>query len=268
MTERVLERPIRPQISISRIVLPTEHGSWSFLLEPLIVGGAIAWSFAAPWIMLMVVAAFLSRQPLKVYWLARGNPAAAAVSVRFLLAFLAAAAIGLAGTIWIAPAALYPLALAGPIAAQQVFADLSRRSRSLVAELAGAAAVSSSAAMLAIGAGFSVSAAGALWLIFVCRAVPSILYVRNRLLLEKGKKFALLLPVTTHFIALGICAVLAFMGLASFLTVAVLAFLAVRSWFGLSPYRSKMKAMKIGIWEVVYGAVTVASMIIGYYLGV
>ena len=48
---------------------------------------------------------------------------------------------------------------------------------------------------------------------------------------------------------------------------AVFAFLLFRSAVGLSPFRTKMKAMKIGIWEVVYGAVTVLSMIVGYYAG-
>jgi hypothetical protein len=45
------------------------------------------------------------------------------------------------------------------------------------------------------------------------------------------------------------------------------AFLMLRSIHGLSPYRIKMKAMKIGIWEVVYGTLTVATIIAGYRIG-
>ena len=60
----------RPSIPVSRIVLPTEHGSWSFLLEPIVVGFVLAFSAATPWIALMAVGAFFVRQPLKTAFLA------------------------------------------------------------------------------------------------------------------------------------------------------------------------------------------------------
>jgi hypothetical protein len=234
----------------------------------MIVGAAIAWSAAAPWIMLTVLAAFFARQPLKVYWLSRRNPPVAALSLRFLLLFLTAAAVGLVGIARTAPEALYPLVLALPIAAQQSYADLARRSRSLAAELAGAVAISSSAAMLALAGGLALPVAVGLWLLFACRSVPSILYVRNRLLLEKGKAYDMVLPGVSHVLAVCVTTLLWSAGFASALTLAVFVFLTVRSVVGLSTYRTKMKAMKIGIWEVIYGAVTIGSMIVGFYLGV
>jgi hypothetical protein len=41
-----------------------------------------------------------------------------------------------------------------------------------------------------------------------------------------------------------------------------------RAVIGLSPYRSKIKAMRIGVWEVIYGTLTALSVVIGYYLSV
>ena len=252
MSEHLLYRPQRPQIRTSRIILPTEHGSWSILLEPLVVGGAIAFSPAAPWIALMTVGAFLTRQPLKVLVFSRNNPAQASSALRFVLIFASFALVGIAAALVLADAwVLFPFAVAAPLAVQQTFFDLSRRSRNLVAEIAGAIAISSSAAALALAGGLGLPAAIALWSIFVCRFIPSILYIRNRLKLEKGKKYDRAEPIVAHVFAFAIVGVLALIGLASMLTAAMFAFLMVRSVHGLSSYRIKMKAMKIGIWEVV-----------------
>jgi hypothetical protein len=269
MSEQVLYQTARPRISTSRIILPTEHGSWSFLIEPLIVGSLIAVSAASPWIILMFTGAFFARQPLKIYFLSRNNPEAASASFRFLLIFLGAAGIGLGGTIWFSgPQVFIPLVIAAPLAMQQIYADVSRRGRNLWAELTGAVAISSSSAVLALAGGFSSPGAVALWLIFVCRFVPSILYVRNRLLLEKGKPYDRVQPLGGHFLSLGVIAVMVSSGSASLLTAAMFSFLLVRSIIGLSAYRTKMKAMTIGIWEVIYGFLTVISIIAGHYLGI
>ena len=269
MTEQVLYQNTRPHIRATRIFLPTEHGSWSFLLEPLLVGCVIAASAAAPWIALMVIAAFFARQPLKVYSLSQRNPETASLALRFLLVFLAASGAGLSGAIWQSGVqALLPLAAALPLAMVQVFQDISKRSRSLSAELTGAVAIAAPSAALALAAGFSWTAALSLWLVFACRFVPSILYVRNRLLLEKGKPNDSFWPVLAHLGALAAVSALAFVGSASWLTASVFAFLLARSVLGLSKYRAKMKAMKIGIWELVYGVLTVISIIAGYYLGI
>ncbi len=42
--------------------------------------------------------------------------------------------------------------------------------------------------------------------------------------------------------------------------------LLTRAVWGLSRFRRRVKAMKIGIWEVVYGTLTVLSIIAGHYL--
>ena len=43
--------------------------------------------------------------------------------------------------------------------------------------------------------------------------------------------------------------------------------LAYRAIAGLSPGRNKMKAMQIGVWEIIYGTIVVLSVVIGHYAG-
>lgn len=267
--ESVLHQPARPRIALRRILLPVEHGAWSLLIEPLIVGCAVAASAASPWIVLMVTGAFFARQPIKVFSLSLNNPNAASRSLLFSILFITIAAVGLFGTVLFSSTqVLLPLIVAGPLAVQQLYADVSGRSRSSSAEIFGAVAVGSSVAMLTFAGGYPWSVAISLWLVFACRFVPSILYVRNRLLLEKGKPHDRIWPAFAHLAGLVVVGCMAFIGVASWLTLIVFTLLLARSTAGLSSHRTKMKAMRIGVWEVLYGILIVLSMIVGHYLGI
>lgn len=263
--------PGRPKIRAKAVALPVEHGSWGFLFEPLVAGVCLAPSLAAPWISLVVIGAFLMRQPLKVILsggIAGRHLPQTALALKFAFAYAAVFAAGLAGCILTAPRnAFVPFAIVMPFAAYQIYCDATRSSRLLAAELIGAVAISSSIAVIALAAGWSYPSSAALWAIIAARLIPSILYVRNRLKLEKGKVFSRFVPIAAHLLAAAMVLTLAVNGLSSYLVVLMFAALFVRCAIGLSPYRKKVKAMKIGIGEVVYGTLTVLSLIVGSYLG-
>jgi hypothetical protein len=48
----------------------------------------------------------------------------------------------------------------------------------------------------------------------------------------------------------------------------MMAFLLGRAVQGMSPLRQKATAKQIGVQEVIYGCVTVLTVVIGYYFGV
>ncbi len=260
------DAPVR-RVRLRQIALPTEHGSWGFLFEPLVAGLAIAFSPAAPWIAIMAIGAFLARRPLQVIVAQRKRSDRELViaASRVLTAFSAVAIAGLAGTVVTGGAAiLTPLWLAAPLAIYQLFVETTGRGRQLRAELAGAAAMPATAAAMALAAGWEWASAAALWAILAARFIPSILYVRSRLALEKGKSFSAAAPQLAHLLALAFVITLAVMKLAPWVPVAVFVLLMVRSLVGLSTRRKRMKAMQIGIWEVIYGTLLVAAIIIGY----
>ncbi|HVE60054.1 MAG TPA: YwiC-like family protein [Pyrinomonadaceae bacterium] len=262
--------PAPRKINTKAIVLPIEHGSWGFVFEPLTAGLLIAFSPSAVWIVLLVVGAFLTRQPLKVLlndWQAKRNLPQTAVARKFTLIYGAIFTFGLIGSlIFVKLDSFLPFLVVLPFAAYQIYCDAARQSRQLLPELTGAIAISSSAAVIALADNWTFPAAIALWGIFAARLIPSILYVRNRLKLEKGKEFSRFVPVFAHVSAFVLVGGLAFYGLSPVLTVAMFAVLLGRAAIGLSPYRKKVKAMKIGVWEVVYGTLTALSVVIGFYL--
>lgn len=258
------------KIKLSQIALPTEHGSWGFLFEPIVAALAIAFSIVGLWIALMVVGAFLARRPLQVFLSQRRAPACEmrAAAIKFVALFSVVAATGLTGAFWTSRLfVLIPLILALPVATFQLYTESTKRGRQLVAELSGAVVMSTSAASIILADGASWHFAAAVWSFFVARFVPSIIYIRNRLNLEKGRSSSMLLPAILHIAALIAVSMLAFASYLPRLIILAFVLLLARSIWRLSRYRKRVKAMKIGVWEVIYGFVTVASLVVGHYLG-
>lgn len=259
-------------IPAKSIALPVEHGAWGFLFEPLIAGVIIAPSIAAPFIPLLAIGAFLTRQPLKFFlgdWYQKRTLPRTYVARKFVLTFGGIAAFGLLGSLIFAPLhSFLPFVLASPLVIYLIIQDVARQTRHLVPELLAAAALASSVSVLALAGGFDSKFALALWAIILARLIPSILYVRNRVRMGKQKDFAVFAPIISHIAALILVIAIYYAGSASILTVIMAAFLAARAIYGLSPYQQKLSAKVIGIWEVVYGIIYALSIGIGYYIGI
>jgi hypothetical protein len=256
-------------VSLKRLALPHEHGSWSILLEPLIGGIAVAASPASPFMALLFIGGFLAHQPLRIcltdLWNRRRMPHTVP-AIAFAVGFAAIAMTGLAGT-WVVAGmnSLVPLLAAAPLALLQLGYDRAGKSRRLMPEIAGAVALSTSAAVAAHAAGWPPARALALSGIFVLRLIPSLLYVRSRLLIEKRKAAAVRLAITANGLALAAAVVLAFTGLSSKITIVAFAILFARACVGLSSRRLKLRAMQIGVLEITFGALTVLCVVADHY---
>lgn len=260
------------KVPAKSIALPVEHGAWGFLFEPLAAGLLLAPSLAAPFITLLTVGAFLTRQPLKFLlgdWLQKRRLPRTEIATRFVLIFGGIAMTGMLGSVFFGTLdSLIPFAVTTPIVVYLIIQDAARRTRELLPEILAAFALASSVAVLALADGFASSFALALWTIMLARLIPSVLYVRSRLRLEKGKEFSRFVPITAHLIALASVVVFYSVSLASVLTVLMAAFLTGRAAVGLSKYRQILKAKIIGVWEVIYGVLYALSIVVGYYLNV
>jgi hypothetical protein len=251
----------RPQISLRPLALPTEHGGWGFLFEPLVLGLVVAPSIAGAFIALAALSAFLVRQPLKLAaqdtirgrhyprtrycWMFAAGYALAA-----LAAF--AAAVALRG-----PAIFIPIGLVAPLGLIQILYDAYNRSREALPELAGAAAMSSIAAAIGIAGGMRVIPAFALAGIILARSIPSIVYVRALLKRAHGTAAPSWPSLLLHAVAIAAVATYA-----SWFAVAAMAILLARGAWGLT--HAVPRAQTVGWREIAWGTVTVALVAIGY----
>jgi len=247
--------------------MPAEHGGWAFLGEPVLLGLLVAPSVAGVLWVLAAVAAFLTRQPLR---LAVGDrrrgerhPHTVQAERAFVVLMLVAGACGAAAA-FVRPIGVWPGFVFGlPLAAMAIGADLSLRSRELLSELAGALALACLATIVAQAGGWSAMPALALAGILAARIVPSVLYVRARLRLERGERIAPLAVMIAHAVAILAVAGLVSRGLAPRLTLAIMVTLAGRAALGLSRWRPRFTAPALGVSEVVYGLLVVLATVFG-----
>jgi len=249
------------------IALPVEHGSWGLVFEPILLGLLVAPSWGGFWIALGAFAAFLFRQPFKVMiidW-RRKRTTRATLALRFvtLYGFLGSVsfmiAIGLVG--W---QPLLPFLVALPLLAIFMWYDFHNQSRSWQAELAGPTAFSLVAVNIALADGWVWLTAWPLAVVLIGRAIPSVMYIRARLRLDKGKPHNPPWVITLHIIALLIIIALSgFMLLPPFTALAFVVLLG-RAIYGLSPYRPHMSIKAIGFLEMALGIFTILMVVVGY----
>jgi len=241
-------------VNLRPLALPAEHGGWGILLEPLALGLLVAPSRAGALIAAAAGFAFLARHPLKLAMqdLVRGHAFARTMWCWAFAAWygaVAAVSLGLAvgqSSVQV----IAPFVLAAPFAMVMIVHDARRKSRALWPEVAGALAMATTAASIAIAAGWSARAALILTALIALRSVPSIVYVRA--LLGRTSKS---LAVALHVIAFGAGA---YFGLAGAMT-AYTALLGRAAW-GLA--HDAPPAKTIGWREIAWGVLTVGLLAI------
>ena len=252
-------------VRLRSVALPIEHGAWGFLLEPALLGLLVAASWAGAALVLAALAALLLQTPLSLALtdVRRGRryPRTAlawrfAVAYGALLVVAGTAALLLAGS----AAILLPVAIAAPLAVLQLWLDARGRARELLPEAAGAVAMGSLAAGVAMAGGWSLLPALGLWGLLALRAVPAIVYVRARLRLERGQAFDPRPSWVLHLAAVGAAAFAAALGAASWVAVLPYAVLAARAARGLAPDRAPVTAKVVGFREIGFGVMTAALL--------
>lgn len=256
INDRIMAVALRP------LALPTEHGGWGFLFEPIVLALIVAPSWSGALVAAAFICGFLTRQPLKLALqdaLREKSYPRTRWCWMFAIVYALAALIAIAAAVWIGGRALLiPIGLVAPLGLTQVLYDANNRSRALLPELGGAAAMSSSAAAIAIAGHMRIVPAFALAGIVVARAIPSILYVRTLLQRGHGKVAASWPAIALHAIAIVLVALFA-----SKLAIAAMVLLFARAAWGLT--HPPPRAQTIGWREIVWGAVTVALVAAGYY---
>lgn len=260
------------QVRWKAVALPPEHGGWGFLLEPIALGLLVAPSWAGFFLGVAALGAFLMQHPLKLVYTDRRRGrryARTAAAERVLVVYAALAMAGFVVAVALGGLTpLLPLALASPLALVQVVNLLRNRGRELPRELAGAATLAGVAAAIALAGGAERTTALGLWAVLAARDIPSIVYVRERLRLEKGKPAARGAVIVAHVVALAAIALLAWAGVTPWLATLAIAILLARAAYGVSPWRRVARPQTIGFLELGLGLLTVVLTALGVALGV
>lgn len=185
--------------NLRSVAVPAEHGGWGLTLEPGILGVLAAPSVAGLLLGVAAVLAFLMRTPLRLVLIGRRRgdrrpPSAIGLerthlAIRVVAAELVVFALALLGAAWLAtdPAWWLPAIVAAPLFAVALWFDMHARSRDLVPEIVGSAAVASVAAMGALAGSAEMPLAIGLWVVLTARILSSIPHVRAQVLRIHGE---------------------------------------------------------------------------------
>lgn len=250
---------------VRSVALPAQHGGWGFLTEPILLGLLTAYSTAGLSLSLAAASLFLLQHPLLIALKDRQRGrrfARTRLAERFALIYGGLGLVfGLIALVYAGLPVLAPLLIALPLAAIQLAYDLRNESRAALPEIAGALALGTSASMIGLAGGLAPLAAALLWLVVALRALPSILYVRARLRVQRSLQTGLApfnpqertLPLAAHLAALVIAAVLWLAQLASSLLPLAATLLLIRAAYGLRLPQPVTPAKIIGVQEIVLG---------------
>ncbi len=247
----------RTRVALRPLALPTEHGGWGFVLEPALLALLVAPSLAGMLIALGLIAAFLTRHPLKLVAadaLRRRFYPRTRVCILLSIAYGSVATVLLVTGAWMAGGlVLFPLAAALVPAAVQFLFDARNRSRALVAELSGTISSVFVAAAIVLAGGGTVAVAFAVLVLALLRGVPTIIFVRAAL--RNGNRLP---SLALHLVAIFIGVALTMSGLAPWGAIVALGVLLIRAY----TTRPGTAAKTIGIRELGYGVMFV--LLAGY----
>ncbi len=245
-------RPSRP--ALRPIALPTEHGGWGFLFEPLVLGMAVAPSWGGALVAAAAICAFLSRQPLKLAMqdaLRRKSYLRTWWCRLFAATYLTAAATFMAAALAVSGWTLMiPFAAVAPLAVITLIFDARNRSRAALPEYVGAFAMASTAAAIPLAGGRPLLVAVAPMALIVARGLPSIAYVRTLLARAHGKTASSWPAIAAHVAAVAVA-----FAIASYTAAAMAVCLLGRAVYGLT--HPVPPAKKLGWREIAWGTATV-----------
>lgn len=258
-------RPIR----LRTVALPAEHGSWGLVLEPIALGLLVAPTWTGLWLSAFAFFTFLAQRPLKIVLqdnLRNSKRPRTRYAQRFAVVYLTIALTALvlaflAGGI----APLLALLPAVPFALIFVIYDL-RTVRSWQAEFAAPTAFAAIVVAISIAGGLTWPVALALWVAMVARSVPSVLYIRARLRLVKGRPGSITNALVANTVALIVVGLLIAASLLPATALYAFVVLWLRAVGGLSRFRRTITATTLGFIEMGLGALTVGCIAIGFYL--
>lgn len=253
------------------LALPNEHGAWAFLLEPTLLGLTLAPTWAGLYLGLCALALLLLQHPLS---LAASDSRRGKHYPRTRLALGFSLLYGLTAALLLALTLantsgygfLVPALLAVPLAVVQFVYDARLEGRKLLPELAGAVSIGALASALVMLGGWSIGLALVLWLLLAARTIPSVLYVRTRVRLERNQPAGVTAPLLAALLAVVVVVGLVGLELAPRLAGLAMLVLLLRAALGLSPWRGAAKPKAIGLRELGFGITTVLLIVAGYTL--
>ncbi len=244
---------------LKKVAFPKEHGSWGFVLEPLILSLLVAFSLNGFAFAMSAFILFLAKQPLKIIITKSSSTKLKADAKKVL-------AIYLTGVVLISLHLIFntnlilriPFAIALGLMIIFLFIDYKGKGRELLFEFIPPIAITSmSISIVLMDRTFTFNPL-VYGLLLLSRSIPTIFYINAKVKENKGKEFSKIPTHISNLLFTLIIFYFAYTGMLPMLSIAGSILLLLRSIIGFSKFNFTKTVMHIGIAEFIYGALFVA----------
>jgi len=255
-------------VPLKSVALPTEHGGWGFTLEPILLALLLSPGPHSLGLAFLGLFGFLARHPLKLLYqdLRRGKRyPRTQLALRVAGVYLTLALAGFLLALFTAQGPLLlPLALALPLGAYMLWADLQGRARELFPEIAAALFMAAFAPAGVLAGGLGGEVALGSFLALALRDVAALYYARTQVLRARG---VALRRFPAHLALWGAVLLAGLAGQAGLLPWATgLALLLLAFYGSLALMRPPVAARVIGWTQMGFGLLVVLATALGYTL--
>lgn len=268
-------KPVARRIFRKQLVIPTEHGSWTWFLVPYFVGVLVAreWNLATALVLIGGLAGFLVRQPA-ISWMriraGRGRKADLNLAAGWTIGLSLVAVLSFAGLLFLGRAMLLwlllPMAL---IFILYLVASRQRRAavRSLWMEAAGATGLAATAPAAYVAAtGRLDGTAWALWGLMAGQNMLGVLYVRLRIADTHGRSMSRSPALWGHVGVLLVMILAASREAIPWLAVVPFAGFMARAAWAVARVRPVGNIKRFGFTEIGAEILSGAVIVAGYWL--
>ena len=242
----------------TKVGIPKEHGSWSFVLEPLLLSLIVAFSLEGLLLALATFFLFLSNQPLKIVANKTSSKKFKSTGIAvFSFYFLTAIVLLIFPLYNLKFEVLLPFFVGVMLMPIYLFAVLKNYARNLFVELLpifSMTLIAVSIIMIDNSFSFSPIVFGVLLL---SRAIPTVMYIGAKVKEAKKNKFSVL---PTHLLNIGFSLFIiyaSFVNLLPQFTILGAILLTTRSAIGFSRFSFAKTIKQIGVMEFIYGSLFV-----------
>ncbi len=257
------------KINIRQIALPTEHGSWGFVLEPLILSLLVAYSFPGLILGFCTFFMFLSHQPLKNI-LKRKKQSSYNKASFIVLGIYSLFIVSLFAIVFfqVSIDTLIPFGAAVVIMMIYITSLYLKKNRELISELSAPISISLITLSIVLFAEWRLINVLVFFFILLARSIPTTFYVHAKLLMIKKKPAKKLTSILQGILFTLILLLFSILGYSPYLAVFASLLLLIRAYWGLYVSKEKVKVKVFGIWEFIYGGLFVLIVAAGYILNI
>ena len=243
---------------LTKVALPKEHGSWGFVLEPLLLSLIVAFTIDGLLLALATFILFLSNQPLRIFVNKSSSHKIRSIAVFVLLFYLLVSAVLLVLPILhLELEKLLPFLGGILLMPIYFFAVIKKFSRNLFVELLPIFSMTLIAiSIITFDNSFNYNPI-IFGMLLLSRAITTVIYVSAKVKESKGFEFSVRYTHILNFVFLLFIIFASFTNHLPLLSILGLVLLTLRSVIGFSQFNFTKTIKQIGVMEFIYGSLFV-----------